>query len=120
MLSVPKKMNSKFAPPLFVRAPINMEMNDKFRPSRTLLSRGRRTKKKDDEVKNETISSETTFSEITSIETDFVEEPKNSARMIKLNWNWEDEQMQDEDPLLPGEIPNQQLISSKGGKRLRN
>ena len=120
MLSVPKKMNSKLAPPLFVRAPINMEMNDKFRPSRTLLSQKRRTKKKDDEVKNETISSETTSSETTSSETDFIEEPKNSARVIKLNWNWEDEQNQDEDPLLPGEFPGQQLVSSRGGRRLRN
>ena len=110
MLSAPKKMNSKFAPPLFIRAPMNMEMNDKFRSRRMLLSRGRRTKKEEDEVKSETPSSET----------EFIDEPISSARVIKLNWSWEDEQNQDEDPLLPGETPNQQLISSRGGRRLRN
>ena len=110
MLSAPKKMNSKFAPPLFIRALMNMEMNDKFRSRCMLLSRGRRTKKEEDEVKSETPSSET----------DFIDDPKSNARVIKLNWNWEDEQTQDEDPMLPGEIPNQQLINSRGGRRLRN
>jgi len=110
MLSVPKKMNSKFAPPLFIRAPLSLELKEKVRPLRMLLSRRRRTRKEDDEVK----------SEMSSGETDFIDEPKSSARVIKLNWNWEDKQNQDEDPLLPGEIPNQQLVSSKGGKRLRN
>lgn len=110
MLSVPKKMNSKFAPPLFIRAPLSLELKEKVRPLRMLLSRGRRTRKEDDKVK----------SEIPSGETDFINEPKSSARVVKLNWNWENEQMRDEDPLLPGEIPNQQQISSRGGRRLRN
>jgi len=110
MLSVPKKMNSKFAPPLFLRAPLSLELKEKIRPLRMLLSRGRRTTKEDFESKNEMPSSETAF----------IDEPKSSARVIKLKWNSEDEQNQDEDPLLPGEIPNQQLISSRGGRRLRN
>ena len=110
MLSVPKKMNSKLAPPLFIRAPLSLELEEKVRPRRMLLSRGRRTRKEDDEAKNETPSSET----------DIIDEPISSARVIKLNWSWEDEQNQDDDPLLPGEFPNQQLISSNGGRRLRN
>lgn len=110
MLSIPKKMNSKFAPPLFIRAPLSLELKEKVRPLRMLLSRGRRTRREDDEIK----------SEMPSNETDFIEEPKSSARVIKLNWSWEDEQNQDEDPMLPGEYPGQQLVSSRGGKRLRN
>ena len=104
MQSLPKKTNSKFAPPSFIRAPLCSELKEKVRPFRMRRSRKRKI------WKEEAKSGE-------PVNEEDIDEP-SSARVIKLNWNWEDEQNQD--PKLPVEISDQQFLSSKGGRRLRN
>lgn len=106
MQSLPKKTNSKFAPPSFIKAPLCSELKEKVRPLRMLRSRKRNIRK--EEAKSGEPANEEDFDE------------PSSARVIKLNWNWEDEQNQDQEPKQPVEISDQQFLSSKGGRRLRN
>jgi hypothetical protein len=111
MLSVSRNMKPcarapKYAPPLFIRA-LSAELKEEIKPLRMILLMGRKAKKEDDEEEKATDTKEETL----------FEEPRRRAQVIKLKW--EDEQKHDEEPLAPGDVPGQQRISSRGGRRLR-
>jgi len=106
MQSLPKNMNFKMASPKFLWAPLNVGKKEKIAPLHLLLPKRRKVKKEDKDEK--TISTEDTISD----------EPRRSARIIKMNWKWDDEQKQDETS-IPLEASGHHKIFSRGGKRLR-
>jgi hypothetical protein len=108
MQSLPRKMNFKMASPIFIWAPLNVGKKEKITPLHLFLPKRRRVKK-EDKKDEKTMFTEETISD----------GPKRSARIIKLNWEWDDEQKQDEAPLRPLEASGQNRIFSRGGRRLR-
>ena len=108
MQSLPRKMNFKMASPIFIWAPLNVGKKEKIAPLHLLLPKRLRVKKEDKREEKTMFTEEATS-----------DEPRRSARIIKLNWKWDDEQKQDEAPLRPLEASGQHRIFSKGGRRLR-
>lgn len=111
MLSVSRNMKPcarapRYAPPLFIRA-LSAELKEEIRPLRMILLMGRKANNRDDEGEKASDTKEETLTE----------EPRRRAQVIKMKW--EDEQKHDKEPLASGDTLSQQLINSRGGKRLR-